>query len=195
MKHCNKCDETKDLSEFHKLKTNEDGYHYYCKLCRKTLAKKYYENNKEKIYLKNREYQLNNPEKNKLSSQKYRERNREKINQLKREYKQKRKQEDSIFALSERIRRRILKSFSVNKWNKNNTTQEILGCTYEELFKYIESKFTEGMCWERMGEIHIDHIIPLATAKTEKEIYKLNHYTNLQPLWAKDNLSKSAKIL
>jgi hypothetical protein len=49
------------------------------------------------------------------------------------------------------------------------------------------------MTWSNMGEWHIDHIKPLATAKTEKDVYELNHYTNLQPLWAKDNLSKGAK--
>ena len=62
--------------------------------------------------------------------------------------------------------------------------------------EYIEQKFTEGMCWNLVGkEIHIDHIIPLSSANTEEDIYKLCHYTNLQPLWAKDNLSKSNKIL
>jgi hypothetical protein len=52
------------------------------------------------------------------------------------------------------------------------------------------------MSWDRIGkEIHIDHIIPLSSAKSEDEIYKLCHYTNLQPLWAEDNLKKSNKIL
>ena len=51
------------------------------------------------------------------------------------------------------------------------------------------------MTLENHGEWHIDHIIPLATANTYEEVIKLNHYTNLQPLWAKDNLSKGSKIL
>jgi hypothetical protein len=52
------------------------------------------------------------------------------------------------------------------------------------------------MSWEKFGKyIHIDHIIPLSSAKTEEEIYKLCHYTNLQPLWAEDNLKKSNKLI
>ena len=50
------------------------------------------------------------------------------------------------------------------------------------------------MNWNNQGEWHIDHIIPLASASTEEELLKLCHYRNLQPLWAKDNLEKQAKI-
>jgi hypothetical protein len=49
------------------------------------------------------------------------------------------------------------------------------------------------MSFDNYGQWHIDHIIPLATAKTEQDVYTLSHYTNLQPLWAKDNISKGAK--
>ena len=72
---------------------------------------------------------------------------------------------------------------------------EMLGCTPEELRDHLQSQFTEGMTLENHGEWHIDHIIPLASANTEEEIVKLCHYTNLQPLWAEDNLSKSDKII
>jgi hypothetical protein len=61
--------------------------------------------------------------------------------------------------------------------------------------KCKEEKFTEGMSWDNKNEWHIDHIIPLSSAQTEEELYKLCHYTNLQPLWAEDNLRKSNKIV
>jgi len=61
--------------------------------------------------------------------------------------------------------------------------------------KIIESQFTEDMNWDRLSEIHIDHIIPISSAETIDDLYKLNHYTNLQPLWAKDNLAKYNKII
>ena len=62
-----------------------------------------------------------------------------------------------------------------------------------DLKNYIENKFTEGMSWDNYGKWHIDHIIPLNSAKTEEEIIKLCYYTNLQPLWASDNIRKKDK--
>jgi hypothetical protein len=51
------------------------------------------------------------------------------------------------------------------------------------------------MSWDNYGYYgwHIDHIIPLSSAKTKEEIYKLCHFKNLQPLWWTDNLSKGKK--
>ena len=77
---------------------------------------------------------------------------------------------------------------------KNKKTEEILGCDYMFIKDYLETKFTEGMSWENYGKWHIDHIIPLSSAKTKEEFYKLCHYTNLQPLWAEENLKKYNKI-
>ena len=97
-----------------------------------------------------------------------------------------------IFMLSKRLRQRIYHIINGN--NKSKSTLEVLGCSYEEFKLHIESQFTEGMSWDRLNEIHIDHIIPISSATTIEDVYKLNHYTNLQPLWAKDNLSKYNKI-
>ena len=78
-------------------------------------------------------------------------------------------------------------------YRKNIKTEEILGCTLDEFVLYISDKFTDGMSIYNYGSWHIDHIKPLALAKTYKEIIQLNHHTNLQPLWALDNISKGAK--
>lgn len=86
--------------------------------------------------------------------------------------------------------------------NKNTTpSKEVLlyiGCDREELKKYLESKFTEGMTWDNRGRYgwHLDHIIPLSSFDLRKksEILKGMHYTNIQPLWAKDNVRKSNKM-
>ena len=79
---------------------------------------------------------------------------------------------------------------------KNNKTFEMIGCTPEELKTYLENLFSEGMTWENYGYYgwHVDHKIPLDSGKTEDEIIKLCHYTNLQPMWWNENLKKSFKI-
>ena len=107
----------------------------------------------------------------------------------------KRRSKDNIFKFKGDLRARITQDFSKKGYSKNSKTEQILGCSFDTLKKHFESKFTEGMNWDNQGEWHIDHIIPLATAKTEEDVIRLNHYTNLQPLWAKDNLSKGSKIL
>jgi len=79
-------------------------------------------------------------------------------------------------------------------YTKKSKTFEILGCDYETFKKHIESQFIDGMSWENRNEWHVDHIIPVSSAKDEGEMILLNHYLNLQPLWATDNLSKGSKL-
>jgi hypothetical protein len=93
------------------------------------------------------------------------------------------------------MRSRLGLFLNVKKITKKNKTFEIIGCSPEFLKEYIENLFIDGMSWENRNQWHIDHIIPLSSAKTEKQMYKLCHYTNLQPLWVEDNLKKSNKIL
>ena len=70
-----------------------------------------------------------------------------------------------------------------------------MGCSFEFLKIHLESKFQKGMAWINYGKWHVDHIIPLSSATTVESISKLCHFTNLQPLWAFDNLSKNGKII
>ena len=111
-----------------------------------------------------------------------------------REYVKLRRNNDPLYKLKHNLRTRIKRFFNSKNITKQNKTFDIVGCTPEFLKEHIENQFTEGMSWELMGQhIHIDHIIPLSSANTEEEVYKLCHYTNLQPLWAKDNMKKSNK--
>jgi hypothetical protein len=70
-----------------------------------------------------------------------------------------------------------------------------MGCSIAYAYAYLEAQFAEGMSWENYGEWHIDHIRPCASFDLEDPVQQREcfHYTNLQPLWAKDNLSKSDK--
>jgi len=78
------------------------------------------------------------------------------------------------------------------KHNYKKTTKiyQVIGCTQQELLQHLEKQFLKGMSWENRKLWHIDHIIPMDSAKTLEDNYKLNHFTNLRPMWAKDNLSK-----
>lgn len=207
MKTCSRCKIEKPFSEFNKNKAQKDGHHNYCKECRKIER----ENNKEQRlqYLKN--WRLNNPdiikynnenrdiEKHKLSSSNYYNKNKEIILKSKRDnrtpinqYRKMRYSVDPIYRLKCILRATLKKG--IKKTKKSN---EIIGCSWEQLKHHLENQFQPNMSWDNHGQYgwHIDHILPLASATTEDDIYKLNHYTNLQPLWWEDNIKKGDKLI
>lgn len=113
-------------------------------------------------------------------------------------YQKQKRAEDDLFRLKWNIRTSISQSFTRacnGKYKKSKTSENILGCSLEFFVNFISSQFKNGMSLQRLSEIHLDHIIPISSAKTEEEIIRLNHYTNFQPLWAKDNFKKSNKII
>jgi hypothetical protein len=100
------------------------------------------------------------------------------------------------FFIEQRIKRSLRsRLYTFMKGKNKNSSFKYVGCNFEQLKNHFESKFTKGMTWENYGKWHIDHIKPCAlfNLTIEKEIYECFNYTNLQPLWAKDNLSKGAK--
>jgi hypothetical protein len=206
-KICNKCGDEKKFCEFVKDKKRKSGVRSICLKCESERVKNCYYQNKDvkiknqKKYVKKNILQVSNYQKSyreknkeKLSTyiKQYRISNKEKIN----EREKTKKNNNPIHKLSHIVRNRIrvyLKSVGKKKKNK---TFDMIGCTPKQLKDYIEIKFTEGMSWEKIGrEIHIDHIKPLSSATNEKELFALCHYTNLQPMWAKENLKKGNKIL
>jgi hypothetical protein len=201
-----------------KICMNENSTLYYQKNIelekekRRIYSKKYHLNNKITENIRSKNYRNNNLEKVKetqrLSKKKEREKNPEKFINLTREwrknnpdynvtYNKNRKQIDSLFKLKITIRNRIRSFLKIKNITKKNKTFDIVGCSPEFLKEHIENQFTDGMNWENHGLYgwHIDHIIPVSSAKTEEDVHKLCHYTNLQPLWAEDNLKKNNKIL
>lgn len=110
------------------------------------------------------------------------------------EYIKRRRAEDPKYKMVCDVRNMLNNAFNKRmKVGKQKRTEEILGCTIDFFIEYLQSQFKEGMTIENHGEWHIDHIIPLSSATTEEEVIKLNHYTNLQPLWAKENIVKRNK--
>lgn len=187
MKVCTKCKIEKPLDEFNKYNGRKDNLRSDCKQC----WKEYYLNNKEKIDSKNKEYRQNNKEKETERKKIYRQNNKEKINR----FKKLKKQNNYFFKLKCNIGVLILNSFKKKSYTKKSRTYQILGCSFEDFKLHLESKFESWMSWDNHGKYNgqlnfgwdIDHIIPLSSAKTEEELIKLNHYTNLQPLCSKVN--------
>lgn len=135
--------------------------------------------------------------KNKERIIQWRKQNQVHLREWKKNYEKIRRESDPLYRIKGDIRNHI--SQCINYRNhfgmiKNIPTETILGCSFDFFKEYIENQFEQGMTWGNHGEWHLDHIKPLSVAQTEEEIYELCHYTNYQPLWAKDNLSKGRKI-
>ena len=194
-KVCSKCNIAKHIDGFSKHKNAKDGLQSNCRQCGAESSK---------------QWKLNNPEKNKESHQKTfkkhyipKEKTPENIRKQKRkEYQnewRKKKIKDPLIKLHNSIMHSIWKSLQKNSLPKQNKTLDILGLSHWGKFKtYIETQFTEGMNWDNYGNKKdcwsVDHIIPRSLATTLNEIYKLNHYTNLRPMWHIENIKKSNKI-
>ncbi len=108
---------------------------------------------------------------------------------------EKRLKKDPLYASKCILRRAVLHTFRRIGKNKPADTQTLLGCDSETAKAHIESLFKEGMTWDNHGVYgwHIDHIRPVSSF-TEEDLHLMNHISNLQPLWAEENLEKSNKI-
>ncbi len=166
----------------------------------------YYENNKENIALKQKRYKENNPNKVKITKQKWRNNNKEQANKASNNWsknnkdkvnaqRREKRSSDKLFKLKGNLRTLLGNAFRRNGYSKSGKTEQILGCSFEELKNSLEAKFESWMTWENYGLYNgtekygwdIDHIIPLSSAKTKDELLKLNHYTNLQPMCSYKN--------
>lgn len=101
---------------------------------------------------------------------------------------------DPLHRLRMISRSRISSAIRKNGYTKTGKTQQILGCSFEELKRHIEKQFCKGMNWKNYGKWHVDHRIPIASANTPEEMEYLLHYLNLQPMWASQNMAKGADI-
>jgi len=204
MKKCNKCNKNKDVGDFYSgrgeckecTKTNRRKY-YINNTCACRKAMKKYENNNSKMLRKKRKerYELNKDKKIEYEKRYYQS-NKQAILRRENEYNKRRYKNDTEFRLRKALRQRLYQALNGN--GKTSSVLDNLGCTVEELKSHLESKFQPGMTWDNHGKDgwHIDHIVPLASFNLSDfdELKKACHYTNLQPLWAKDNLRKGARL-
>lgn len=212
-KVCSICNTEKSLDLFHALKRAKDGRQSRCKQCIASYMKdrlldpvksaeirekrkKFRDENKVKLkidqqnnYRKHRDkrlaYQKTRMQDPKTREEAYKKRLEWKYNKLK---------TDKLFHLKFSVSSLIRVGLFNRGYGKKTRTATILGCSWDEFKIHVERQFPKGMSWDNRGEWHIDHIIPLATASCEDDIIRLNHFTNLRPLWAEDNRRKSAKL-
>ena len=148
---------------------------------------KWYKQNKKEVIEKVKKYKKENPN----IVQKCR--NNADKEDIKKYYRD-RYNNDSDYRLKVILRNRLRQSIKFHE--KSGSAVSDLGCSIDELKKHLESKFTEGMSWDNYGKWHIDHIKPLASfdLSDREQFLRACHYSNLQPLWAKDNLIKKDRI-
>jgi hypothetical protein len=163
--------------------------------------KAYYQANREKLKARSklpagraiqRRYRQNNKDALRQRHSDWRENNRDHL----RQYKKRRMQQNPELVLISRIRCRTRCALKTARARKSAKTLHLVGCSAKELAVWIESQFTDGMCWARIGEIHIDHVIPLAkfNLAEEEQQRAAFHYTNLRPMWDIDNKRKSDRV-
>ena len=180
-KECRKCGEEKSLDEFHVNNSAKDGKLSKCKACVSKIHKeKYYADKsyQQAYYQKNKERLI----KNQLEYNK----------EYKKEYRK--RPHVRVYRAQAKRMRRLMKNIGKKKSLK---TTQYLGCTVHELMKHLEKQWQPGMSWDNYNfeGWHVDHIRPCASFDlTDVEQQKICfHYTNLQPLWAEDNMRKSNK--
>ena len=160
---------------------------------RKCSALLWRQNNPEKAAATYARYRKT--ESNRLSKNKWASNNR----QAGYDRNKERYHSDEEYNIKTKIRRRICMSIKAQHTKKTDKSMGLLGATYDVLKEHIQKQFTEGMTWELVmsGEIHLDHILPCSSFNLleESEQRKCFHYTNLQPLFSRQNLQKSDKIL
>lgn len=180
---CRDCGEIKPFSEFRMVGESKRGFtklHYICRSCEKIKVRQKYIN----MTAEDKEKHIN-------GVKAWRKKNIDRVRELTRKYDKLPKNR-----IKKNIRRRLSKFMKLE--NKNHYRKDI-GCTVQELVDHLESQFVDGMSWNNYGSgengdhrdsWHVDHIIPLSKFEGQYP----NHYTNLQPLWAADNLHKSDKL-
>lgn len=155
----------------------------------------YNERNREKRKLYSEWYRLENKEYFTEYNKRYAIENKDAIRETSRKYLAKLRKESARYKSISSMRKFIARMLSYTGAKKNGKTEQILGYSREDLVGYISSLFEAGMSWGNHGEWHIDHIKPIS-AFIDEGVYDpavINALSNLQPLWARDNMSKGAK--
>ena len=200
---CTKCEQDKPESEFRKNSRRVTGHESRCKACLKVgmlkACERYYKKHKKECLERSKKWGETNKDKASEIDKRYYKSHKQKRFETNKKWLKETIQNDPSHRIVLRLRSRIGYALrkKTGKIKKADHTLELLGCTVEELKLYLEKRFVDGMSWDNYGKWHVDHIRPCASfdLRDEEEQKKCFHYSNLQPLWAEDNLRKSKQIL
>lgn len=188
---CAKCNCIQTIDDFPINKSKPGLHDYYCKKCTSDMQSVYFKNNRQHLLGVGKiHYQLNK-ESYRLSTKKWINNHRDEYNASRREYYNNNIKIKIHHSISHLVRHSL-------RGGKKSKVWEILDFDLAALVNHLEKQFEKGMTWENYGEWHIDHKIPMAVfnfAKpTDIDFKKCWSLKNLQPLWAKDNMSKQDKL-
>lgn len=221
-KVCARCKRTKTFDNFFKNITAKDGLTGYCKKCtkikngksyqkhrdkRKAQSKQYGEQNKDRIALVKKNYYKKHKRKIKKYKAMWQKKNQKRLSEKAKTYRlehkedrnnhdQSRKQKDINYRMVCNLRTRL--SNAMKYFKKSNHTMKLVGCSINELKRYLESQFLQNMTWDNYGrggnKWSIDHIRPcssfnLLVSEQQKLCF---HYSNMRPLWNIDNFKKNS---
>ena len=200
-KVCRTCGETKNISGFHRDKYYKDGYRTECKSCVKKHQmlnsdkyKEYRASKADKMKEYNKQYRASHKEYFKAQKKKHYEDNKADYLERVRVWRNNKRMTDPKFRLDDNMSNAIGSVIHKN----GKSWRYYINFTDEDLYKHLESLFIDGMTWDNYGLWHVDHIIPVSWFEYEdadderfKQAWALD---NLQPLWAKDNLSKGNRF-
>lgn len=196
-KCCSACKLMLDMSNFCLNKRSLDGIHSRCKSCQSMNRKRSYIKHREKELKNKRKYRSvpENKKREKITQALWAVNNKKHIRKQAIERKKIRKQTDLNYRMRYNLRERIRAAMKRGGNKKIDSTFKLIGCSIQDLRKYLESKFKDGMTWDNYGGTHgwqIDHIVPCASfdLSKEEEQRKCFHFTNVQPLWAEENKLK-----
>ena len=167
---------------------------------REVATRKYFSKpeTKERLKKNHKNWSENNREHLNEYHKEWREKNIDKHREYKRKYEKNRKDTDPLYKLISNFRTAIYQVLKENNINKNGHYFEILKYTPDDLILHLETKFTDGMTWDNYGEWHVDHVKPISSYIIleigDDEFMNCWSLNNLQPLWGKENISKSNKL-
>jgi len=191
MKKCSKCLNVLDETNFNKAKGKRDGLQSWCKDCNR----EYQYNRTLEQTTKKREADRRYRQTHKNTQKEWVNNNKTKVLEYQRKYQRDYLRNNPKARVTSNIRYRI---WSTLNGSKSSALEQVLGYSITQLMLHLENKFTKGMTWDNYGEWHIDHIIPISnfdySTVNDIDFKKCWELSNLQPLWACDNLTKSNKI-